>query len=57
MDTPYYDSYRGPITAASSAVAANYTLVDMFASVATGNASPESAVKQATRQAKRYLKT
>ncbi len=56
MDTPYYDSYKGPITAASSAVAANYTLVDMFASVATGNASPESAVKQAARQAARYLK-
>jgi multiple sugar transport system substrate-binding protein len=56
MDTPYYDSYKGPITAASSAVAANYTLVDMFASVATGNATPESAVKQAARQAARYLK-
>jgi multiple sugar transport system substrate-binding protein len=56
MDTPYYDSYRGPITAASSAVAANYTLVDMFASVASGNATPEAAVKQAARQAARYLK-
>jgi multiple sugar transport system substrate-binding protein len=56
MDTPYYDSYKGPISAASSAVAANYTLVDMFASVATGNATPEAAVKQATRQATRYLK-
>jgi len=30
--------------------------VDMFASVATGNATPESAVKQAARQAARYLK-
>jgi multiple sugar transport system substrate-binding protein len=56
MDTPYYDSYKGPVTAASSAVAANYTLVDMFASVATGNATPEAAVKQAARQAARYLK-
>ena len=56
MDTPYYDSYAGPITAASSAVAANYTLVDMFASVATGNATPQAAVKQAARQAARYLK-
>jgi multiple sugar transport system substrate-binding protein len=56
MDTPYYDSYKGPISAASSAVAANYTLVDMFASVATGNATPEAAVKQAARQAARYLK-
>jgi multiple sugar transport system substrate-binding protein len=56
MDTPYYDSYHGPISAASSAVAANYTLVDMFASVATGNATPEAAVKLAARQAARYLK-
>lgn len=56
MDTPYYDSYKGPISAASSAVAANYTLVDMFASVATGNATPEAAVKTAARQAARYLK-
>ena len=56
MDTPYYDSYRGPISAAASAIAANYTLVDMFASVATGNATPEAAVKQAARQAARYLK-
>src|SRR3984885_1452312 len=56
MDTPYYDSNKDPISAASSAVAANYTLVDMFASVATGNATPEAAVKQAARQAARYLK-
>jgi multiple sugar transport system substrate-binding protein len=56
MDTPYYDSYQGPISAASSAVGANYTLVDMFASVASGNATPEAAVKQAAKQAARYLK-
>lgn len=56
MDTPYYDGYKGPISAASSAVSANYTLVDMFASVATGNATPEAAVKLAARQAARYLK-
>lgn len=56
MDTPYYDGYAGPITAASSAVSANYTIVDMFASVASGNASPASAAKQAARQAARYLK-
>lgn len=56
MDTPYYDGYKGPISPASSAVSANYTLVDMFASVATGNATPEAALKQAVRQATRYLK-
>ena len=33
MDTIYYDGFSGPITPASSAVIANYTVVDMFASV------------------------
>jgi multiple sugar transport system substrate-binding protein len=54
MDTQFYDGYKGPITPASSAVAANYTLVDMFASVVSGAASPESAVKLAASQAERY---
>jgi multiple sugar transport system substrate-binding protein len=54
MDTIYYDGYAGPVSAAASAVVANYTVVDMFAAVATGNATPESAAKQAARQAERY---
>jgi multiple sugar transport system substrate-binding protein len=54
MDTPYYDGYKGPIGANSSALAANYILVDMFAKVATGNATPEAAAKFAANQAKRY---
>jgi multiple sugar transport system substrate-binding protein len=57
LDTIYYDGYAGPITAAASSVVANYTIVDMFASVATGNATPEAAAKQAARQAQRYYKT
>jgi multiple sugar transport system substrate-binding protein len=57
MDTQYYDGYKGPITPASSAVAANYTVVDMFASVVTGNATPEAAAKMAAKQAERYYKT
>jgi multiple sugar transport system substrate-binding protein len=56
MDTPYYDGFKGPISASSSAVSANYTVVDMFASVVSGNATPEAAVKLAARQAARYLK-
>jgi multiple sugar transport system substrate-binding protein len=54
MDTQFYDGYKGPISPASSAVAANYTIVDMFASVVSGAASPESAVKLAASQAQRY---
>lgn len=57
MDTPYYDGFKGPVTPASSAVTANYTLVDMFASVVTGNATPEEAAKRAAQQAMRYYKT
>jgi multiple sugar transport system substrate-binding protein len=56
MDTPFYDGYHGPVSPASSAVTANYTVVDMFASVVTGNATPEAAVKLAAKQAARYLK-
>ena len=57
MDTIYYDGFSGPIEPAASAVIANYTVVDMFASVATGNATPEAAAKAAARQAERYCKT
>ncbi|MGH7040553.1 MAG: ABC transporter substrate-binding protein [Acetobacteraceae bacterium] len=54
MDTPYYDGYKGPIGSNSSALAANYILVDMFAKVATGNSSAASAAKFAAKQAQRY---
>ena len=53
MDTIYYDGFSGLIEPAASAVIANYTVVDMFASVATGNATPEAAAKAAARQAER----
>ena len=56
MDTIYYDGYAGPITPAASAVIANYTVVDMFAAVATGNATPQSAAKRAAKQAERYYR-
>ncbi|MGE0415390.1 MAG: ABC transporter substrate-binding protein [Acetobacteraceae bacterium] len=56
MNTPYYDGYKGPVTPASSAVTANYVIVDMFASVVTGNATPESAAKAAAKAAERYYK-
>jgi multiple sugar transport system substrate-binding protein len=56
MGTPYYDCYQGPITAKTSAIGANYTVVDMFASVASGNATPEAAAKQAAHQAESFLK-
>jgi multiple sugar transport system substrate-binding protein len=54
MDTIYYDGFKGPISPSSSAVAANYTVVDMFASVVTGAATPEDAARQAAQAAARY---
>ncbi len=56
MDTPFYEGYKGPVSAASSSVIANYTLVDMFASVATGSTTPADAARQAARQMQRYYK-
>jgi multiple sugar transport system substrate-binding protein len=56
MDREYYTGYRGPISAASGAVAANYVTVHMFASVASGQSTPEEAAAEAERQARRYYK-
>jgi multiple sugar transport system substrate-binding protein len=56
LDSPFYNGYKGPVSAASAAVTANYTIVDMFASVVTGSSTPEAAAKQAARAAERYYK-
>jgi multiple sugar transport system substrate-binding protein len=56
MTTPYYEGYKGPITAATGAVMENWVLVDMFAKVVTGTATPEAAIKEAVRGAERYYK-
>ena len=52
----FWNGYKGPITAASGAVIADYVTVQMFAAVASGQASPEDAVRDAERRAKRYYK-
>lgn len=56
-DAPCWSGYKGPINAASGAAAADYVVVQMFASVASGQSTPEAAVKEAERRAKRYYKT
>ncbi|MEJ0016450.1 MAG: extracellular solute-binding protein [Acetobacteraceae bacterium] len=56
LDSPFYDGYKGPISASSAAVIANYTVVDMFASVVSGATTAEAAAKQAARAAERYYK-
>jgi len=56
LDSPFYNGYKGPVNAASAAVTANYTIVDMFASVVTGANTPEAAAKEAARAAERYYR-
>jgi multiple sugar transport system substrate-binding protein len=56
MANKYWTGYKGPISAASGAVNADYVLVQMFASVATDAATPEAAAQEAERRAKRYFR-
>ncbi len=56
MDTPHHDGWRGPVSAASSAVAANWILVDMFARVVTGQQSPQDSMREAQRAAQRWYR-
>lgn len=56
MKSKFYTGYKGPISQASGAVNADYVLVNMCASVATGAATPEAAAAEAERRAKRYFR-
>src|SRR5262249_2472960 len=56
MNSTYYDGYKGPISSATGAVNADYVLVQMCASVATGAATPEQAAAEAERRCKRYFR-
>src|SRR6201996_8358353 len=56
MDNRYWTGYKGPITQAAGTVQAEYIMVQMFASVASGQATPEAAVKEAERRTKRYYR-
>ncbi len=52
----FYSGYKGPINAASGAVLADYVNVQMFAAVSSDQATPEEAVAEAERRAKRIYK-
>jgi multiple sugar transport system substrate-binding protein len=56
MNSTYYAGYKGPISTATGAVRADYVTVQMFASVATGAATPEQAAAEAERRCKRYFR-
>lgn len=52
----YWSGYKGPITAATGTAASEYVLVQMYASVASGQATPEAAVREAERRARRIFR-
>jgi multiple sugar transport system substrate-binding protein len=57
MDHPFWSGYKAPITQASATVSAEFILVQMYASVASGQATPEAAAREAERRASRYYRT
>ncbi|MDB5376612.1 MAG: transporter substrate-binding protein, partial [Rubritepida sp.] len=54
MDSGFWNGYRGPITEGSAAANADYVMVQMCASVASGQATPEAAAREAERRAARF---
>jgi len=56
MDTGFYNGYAGPITEGSAAANADYVMVQMCASVAAGQATPEAAAREAERRATRFFR-
>jgi multiple sugar transport system substrate-binding protein len=53
-ESEFWSGYKGPITAGTGAVAAEYIMVQMCASVASGQMTPEEAAKEAERRAMRH---
>lgn len=53
---PFWIGYKGPISAASGAVDAEYVMVQMFASVCSGQATPQDAAKEAERRVQRIYR-
>ncbi|MBB3900366.1 ABC transporter substrate-binding protein [Roseococcus suduntuyensis] len=56
MDTAFYNGYSGPITEGSAAANADYVMVQMCASVASGQATPQAAAREAERRATRFFR-
>jgi multiple sugar transport system substrate-binding protein len=52
----YWSGYKGPISAASGSVAADYVVVQMFAAASSGQSTPEEAVREAERRSRRYYR-
>jgi multiple sugar transport system substrate-binding protein len=56
MNNPFWNGYKGPLTEGSVAATADYVMVQMCASVASGQATPQQAAAEAERRAQRYFR-
>ena len=56
MNNQFWAGYKGPITQASATAAKEYLLVQMYASVASGQATPQEAAREAERRARRIFR-
>lgn len=56
MRSNFYIGYKGPISQASAAANADYIMVQMCAQVASGQATPEAAAREAERRAMRFFR-
>ncbi|HZF76312.1 MAG TPA: ABC transporter substrate-binding protein [Acetobacteraceae bacterium] len=57
MDREFWNGYRGPLSQASGSVTAEYITVQMLASVASGQAQPEDAARDAERRIRRFYRS
>ncbi len=55
-ENQFWSGYKGPITQAAGTVAAEYIMVQMCAAVASGQSTPEEAVREAERRSRRYYR-
>jgi len=56
MRSTFWNGYKGPISEASASATNDYVLVQMCAAAASGQATPEAAVREAARRAGRYFR-
>lgn len=56
MNNRFWNGYKGPISEASGQANAEYVLVQMFAAVAAGQSTPEAAMREADRRARRIFR-
>lgn len=56
MKSDFWIGYKGPISQASAAANADYIMVQMCASVAAGQSTPQQAAREAERRAQRFFR-